>query len=76
MTDRQEPFGLVPRLARLAKPCRGVDANGKHFLNASEAIGETPALRTVRGNPQLQPAAVGEFDEPGAGLGCSDFYIG
>ena len=58
------------------RPARGVDAYRQHLLKAGEPIGEAPALRAIRHNPQLQPAAIGELDDSGAGLGRADFHIG
>ena len=74
--------GLVPRPraawplpARLGPPKanRGIDADRQHLLKAVEPIGEAPALRAIRQNPQLQPAAIRELDNFFAGLGRCGF---
>ena len=36
----------------------GINAYGEGLLNASEAVSEPPPFRTIRCNPQLEPAAV------------------
>ena len=64
----QEALRGVSPVPRIAKAGRRIDAQREHLLDSSEAICQSPALRAVGRDPKLQPAAIGEFHDLGAGL--------